>query len=485
MFQKFLKKPIYLAIFIWLLFAWIVFSLYANYDEKLTSNKSEKEKILETEVILNSSLDNSSEEKINKNSEDKVKESTNIIDTQEEKKEKTTMKQVQFTSKQNKRFLNLTKKARDELKEKWIDLFIKLPKNYFHCNKFWCYLNYEEVSKNNKKHFVVKRINSITWEKQTTVYIISYNIKDKGYDISKRLKYTTIQDRSLSCESSSAADIVSYLTASRVWETEIVEQIKNQWIWYNKLPIEDENTWRKYWWNPDVWFVWYIDDYEEEREISEENIEEINFESDLSGIDDLELFEENKIVEIKTEIVKVKARQYSLNWYWVHEKPFLPIYESYWLNAEIINKYDYKKLWLNSKSHLKKLLLELKKWNMVQLWWDYCTLEKYEDWIIAESEVRRKEKIIESMQWNAKNTCSNTSSSRDLKWYIKEDWKDKLFTWLSWQHNFYLLWYTWDINRPSWIIVWDTYTWKHTYSPIEWYRKWSKMQNRSIIVSKK
>lgn len=464
------KRPVYLLIIVWFFLVWIYFSLYASDNEgiekKIIKQSTEKDSTIPKNISIIWK-----EDKVEKELEDEIKQKTEV-------------KQIRFTAKQNKRFLNLSEKARKKLKKEGTDIFIKLPKQYYHCNKFWCYLNYERISKSKKKHFIVKKIDSKTKRQESTVYLISYNIKDKWFDITSRLKRHTIQDRALSCESSSAADIISFLTDSTVTEKEIINKIKWKGIWFNKEPEINEKTWRRYWGNPNVWFVWYIDDFEKEIEVEKEEIDELLFESDLSDIDELIKYEKTHIKEVKTEKIKVKARQHAMNWYWIYETPFLSVYSSYNLKSKIINIYYYKKMWLNPKSHLKKLLIELKKWNMVQLWWDYCTLSEFEDGVIAEKNVRKKEIIIESWKFSAKNTCGQNSDKRKLKWYVRENWKDRLFTWLSGEHNFYLLWYNWDINHPSSIIVWDTYTWKHTYPIKEWYRKWWLMQNRSMIISK-
>ncbi|PIE85346.1 hypothetical protein CSA08_02095 [Candidatus Gracilibacteria bacterium] len=467
-------KSRYIAIPIGFFLVTVVFSLYANYDNEKTS------------IGMKESISNEVLTKIIKQKEKKEeKKSKPVKIIKKNKNSDIIIKKIKFTSNSNKRFLNLTKKSRVKLKEKGISLFISLPKSLYYCNKFGCYLNYKTLSKSDKKYFVIKKVDSKTGEKKSIVYLINYNIKDKGYDISKKLKVTSIQDKSLSCESSSAADIISYLINKEVGEDEIIEKIKIKGNWFSKLPIDEKFSGKVYWGDPDVGFVGHIDDYEEEVEDKKDDIDEINFESELTGLTNLGLFESGFGNGIKTETEKVKVRQYNMNGYGVHEKPLISVYFSYGLKAEIINKFDYKRLGLNPKSHLKNLLLELKKGNMVQLWGDYCTLEKYEDGTIAEEDVREKEKAIENMKGSAKNTCSNTSGDRELKWYIKENGKDRLFTGLSGEHNFYLLGYTGDINHPTGIIVWDTYTGKHIYPPIEWYRKWGKMQNRSIIISKK
>jgi len=237
-------------------------------------------------------------------------------------------------------------------------------------------------------------------------------------DVSSNLKHKRIQERSLSCELSATSDIVAYFINRKVTESYIIKQVDKSF--YNKaLQIVDN---KKIWWNPNLWYVWYIDKL-----------------PDWSD-----------------------AKQYNATWYWVLEKPIAKIYKKLGFKIKVLTNKDYKNNY-NKKWHLSELLKSLSKWSMVQLWWDYCTTPKYED-------------------TDNRNTCKKLTSSRKLEWYYEENWKLIKHTWLVWEHAFYLLWYSWWVENPTHIIVWDTKTGKHKFPIKEWYRKWDKMQNRSIII---
>jgi hypothetical protein len=238
-------------------------------------------------------------------------------------------------------------------------------------------------------------------------------------DISNNFKYKRLQERSLSCELSAASDIVSYFINKKVTEIYIIKQVSKDY--YNK-PFEVINN-KKIWGNPNAWYVWYIDK--------------------LSSWQ--------------------KARQYNMTWYWVLEKPIANIFKDFGLETKIITNKDYNENY-NKYDHLTEILQSINNWNMVQLWWDYCTNPLYEDTA-------------------NKNKCINFSRDRTIEWYYNEDWKLIKHEWLIWEHAFYLLWYKWWVENPSDIIVWDTQTGKHTFPIKEWLRKWDLMQNRSIIIS--
>jgi len=250
--------------------------------------------------------------------------------------------------------------------------------------------------------------------------------KEKKIDISKKLIYKRIQNKNLSCEISATADILSYLLNRNITEDILLTKLsKSQ---YNKLPTTI--NWKKYWWNPNAGYVWYIDKLENWAD----------------------------------------ARQRLMTGYWVLEKPIKKIIDSYWLKSKIINKFNYNHKF-SKKQHLKLILNELEKWNMIQMWWDICTNPKFYNW--------KEHKCFHNWEysWN---------QDRKLIWYYKDkNWKEKKYVGLNWEHAFYLLWYKWDIENPTHIIVWDTYTWKHIYTTAEWMRKWQKMQYRSIIIYKK
>lgn len=247
----------------------------------------------------------------------------------------------------------------------------------------------------------------------------------KWMDISNKMLYKTIQKRALSCEISATADIISYLLWQNITEDELLKIMPKSF--YNKLPYYKD--WKKYWWNPNAGFVGYID----------------------------------KLPDWTT------ARQRLTTGYWILEKPIEKIINQYNLKTKIITQNDYKSDF-SSKEHLQLILTELKKWSMIQLWWDICTNPKYYNW------VEHKCYYWWKNTWNDK---------REISWnYIDQDGKEKKYIWLNWEHAFYLLWYKWNIENPTHIIIWDTFTWKHTYITSEWMRKWKKMQYRSIIINR-
>jgi len=239
--------------------------------------------------------------------------------------------------------------------------------------------------------------------------------------IGDRLKYKSKQKRSLSCELSATSDILSFFENKKITENFVIDLVRKSY--YNTLPILFKN--KRIWWNPNEWYVWYID----------------------------------KLPNWK------KARQYNMSWYWVLEKPIEKVFNKFNYRTKIITSFNYNSNY-NQKNHITEILKSINKWNMVQLWWDYCTNPIYED-------------------TNNKNKCKYLNSERKLEWYYKSKWKLIKYKWLSWEHAFYLLWYKWWVYNPSHIIVWDTITGKHIYNIKEWFRKWNKMQNRSIIIYNK
>lgn len=260
-----------------------------------------------------------------------------------------------------------------------------------------------------------EELNSLVLESAKEKNIIPYN-----YDISDKLKYKRIQEKSLSCELAATADISSYLKNQKVSEEYIISVVEKSK--YNSLPIEQDDI--KIWWNPNKWYVGYIDELPD----------------------------------------GTKSAQSSETWYWVLEKPIAKIFNDFWFKTKIITNKNYNHQY-NQKQHLTEILETLTKWNMVQLWWDYCTDPDFED-------------------TDNKNTCKYFNSDRKLIWYYEENWELIKHEWLIWEHAFYLLWYIWWVDNPSHIIVWDTMTGKHIYAIEEWIRKWDKMQNRSIIIYK-
>jgi len=260
---------------------------------------------------------------------------------------------------------------------------------------------------------------NIVYNHQLALYS-SYNYKDWIFDISSLFPYKRIQEKSLSCESSATADILSSLSWKNYNEDFVINLLDKDF--YNQKPTS--YNWKRVWGNPNKWFVGYID----------------------------------RLSSWK------KAQQFNYTGYWVLESPIAKVFKSIWYNTKIINDTMYNSSY-KEKEHLKELFIELINWNRVQLWGDYCTNPKEDNW--------------------TKNYCNLWEKDRKLSWRYKDGENYKEYVWLSGEHAFYLLWFEWNIESPSKIIVWDTYTWKHSYSLKEWKRKWNLMQNRSVIIYKK
>lgn len=271
---------------------------------------------------------------------------------------------------------------------------------------------------------------------ETIWYKLNLN-KTEVFDISKSIDLKRIQERPLSCESSAAADIISHLKDTKVDEYSVYNLMKKD------MPVESVKSWdNNYWRNPNIWFVGYIDYYWDNKDI--------------------------------------KPYQSKYTGYGVYEKPVAEVFEKFWLKTKIINKQNYNDDFSESQ-HLSFLLNNLKSWNMVQLWWDWCTDSEYEDWVYKSDTFSQ---IDADNNKTAKNYCSTFSRDRTLRWIYNDNWKLKIHKGLSWEHAFYLLWYEWNIYNPEKIIVWDTDTWYHKYDIKEWMRKWSMMDYRSLIVYK-
>ena len=163
--------------------------------------------------------------------------------------------------------------------------------------------------------------------------------------------------------------------------------------------------------------------------------------------------------------------------YGIYEKPLATYTKKYDLVTEIINQDSYTG-WLNAHTHLLKLLQKIEDKNThVLLWWDWCTSPDREDGILKSW----GKWIIPLFPLPAKNTCRLKAVDRIMNWQTPDG---KQISGLSWEHAFVLLWYIWSSTRPTHIIVWDTYTWRHIYWYHEWMRKWSLMHYRSLIITK-
>lgn len=299
----------------------------------------------------------------------------------------------------------------------------------------------------NKKIYleIVDKINEVNidikfkynWKSRTFSYKHVPKFKE-NVDIWDKIKIKRIQKKPLSCELSVASDIITYLDWVDVTEDDVLSIIDKTFL--NKLPFIYH--WLTFWWNPNKWFVWYIDYYWEGK--------------------------------------KIKPTQRNMTGYWVYEKPISEVYNYFWLQNKIITIDDYYESF-SEKEHLSLLLKNVERGNMVQLWGDWCTLEKYDDWKIGKIDMSQ-EKADNKIY--AKNYCQTTLDDRKIEWNYIENFKFKKFTGLIGEHAFYLLWYEWWVNNPKKIIVWDSDTWYHKYDTVEWMRKWKLMDYKSIIINK-
>ena len=162
--------------------------------------------------------------------------------------------------------------------------------------------------------------------------------------------------------------------------------------------------------------------------------------------------------------------------YGIYEVPLAHYAKDLSLVTEIINEYSYSGS-MNPTLHMMSLLEKLEQPNThILLWWDWCTDPQSEDGVLA----KWGRSILSLFPLPARNPCDRSASSRAMNWITQSG---KNITGLSGEHAFVLLGYVGTITNPSNIIVWDTYTGRHVYPYIEWMRKWSLMQYRSLIIS--
>lgn len=299
----------------------------------------------------------------------------------------------------------------------------------------------------NKKYYlkIIDTFNenniSINVKYKNKIYVHNYRyipVYPKNYNKSDKIIIKRLQKKPLSCELSVTSDILTHLKWTNITENDVLNNINKTYL--NRLPYNYED--KIFWWNPNEWFVGYIDYYGEKKDI--------------------------------------KPTQRGMTGYWVYEKPIALVFEKYWFKYEIINNENHNESF-TYKEHLTYLLKNLVKWNMIQLWWDWCTRDEYEDWTIDKKDIN-DEKIKNKI--SAKNYCASTMDDRKLEWYYIENYKFVKHTGLIWEHAFYLLWYEWGVDDPSKIIVWDSDTWYHKYETEEWLRKWELMNYRSLVIFK-
>ena len=330
--------------------------------------------------------------------------------------------------------------SNDGSKTKAFDFTCKKDWNGLSKDKAWCGF----IKKENKDEYgyCLFGKNLKDWT-QKTYY--KFNVYTKGdypfnFDITDKFYKKSIQKKALSCESSAASDIISTIKNKRITEDDVLAKLPHSHYWTTASWWKDG---KRYWGDPEKWFVWYLDQYKWR-----------------------------------------DALQRKYEWYGVYEDPIRKVYSAYGIPTKKINKYNRNNYWLyTTKDQLVYSLKELVKWNYVQLWGDTCTYPQYEDWKLNSPHIEQYQ-ADKGLNW--RNLCDRRVLYKDRKMY----WtyvdpttkKTKNIVWLNWEHAYFLLWYKWNINNPTHIIVWDTNTWRHVYPVNEWIRKWDKMENRSIIV---
>ncbi len=281
-----------------------------------------------------------------------------------------------------------------------------------------------KIESESKKDELVEKVSNKLKQKKANLNLNSKSNKKiypNELDISSKMKYKRIQERSLSCELSAVSDIISYFENTKYEESYIIDLMDKDF--YNKYPVKKGD--KIIWWNPNAWYVWFIDKLP-------------NWE---------------------------KATQTLMTWYWILERPINKLYKWFWYVTRVITNRDYNHNY-SKKNHLREILEAVNNGHMVQMRWDYCTDPRYED-------------------TSLKNTCINFGDDRKMTWYYKDGENLVKHEWMIGEHAFYLLWYKWGIDNPTHIIVWDTNTWKHAYNIKEWMRKRDRMQNRTVIIYNK
>ncbi len=254
-----------------------------------------------------------------------------------------------------------------------------------------------------------------------------FNLRDDFYELS-------LQKKDLSCESSATSDILETMLGTYIHEDDVISKLPVGNT-YNKLPTNQ--TGEKIWWDPNAGFVWKIDN----------------------------------------------ASQKTMTWYGVYEKPIADVYEQYGFETETMSR-DTLDDAITPEIHLEYILTKLSRWNMVQLWGDWCTRPEFDDGVLTTANWVDVNNLWDFI--SAKNGCYNVNSDRTLKWsYEDENWNLIKHEWLDGEHAFVLLGWKWDISNPTHVRVWDTDTWYHMYETQEWMRKWKAMDYRTVVISKK
>ncbi len=163
--------------------------------------------------------------------------------------------------------------------------------------------------------------------------------------------------------------------------------------------------------------------------------------------------------------------------YGIYEAPLANYVRMHNYSASIMHQSMYSGT-MNPETQMSLLLQALDTTDThILLWWDWCTDPQYEDGVLR----KWGSWILEFFPLPGRNHCDRFADARQLKWTTPQ-WKSII--WLSGEHTFVLLGYVGTYKKPSHIIVWDTYTGRHVYPYAEWMRKWSRMDNRSLLISR-
>lgn len=294
----------------------------------------------------------------------------------------------------------------------------------------------------------------------------------KGEDefdrITSKYKIISAQKYELSCEINIASIVYNTLLSKWLTEDEIIATLKTSSPYINKQSQQiSVNNWQK---TKNKW-----------TEVKEEGLPKNKEDKEFYSYKELMEWDYIWWDPDKWFVWEVNWSQRKMTGYWVNEKPLIKFYNKNKLITGHINKDTM--LSTSPEQVLIYLLKQVQEWKMVQLWWDYCSLEKKEDatlwrWKISNEELSQK-------KWR-RNTCNKRAfENRRIYWYAptENNMYYKVDT-IIWEHNFLLLWYKSDWEKLTHIKVYDSYTWYHTYSTEEWLRKWSLLDYRTLIISK-
>ena len=133
--------------------------------------------------------------------------------------------------------------------------------------------------------------------KLISIIVVSLNTKKDflDYSITQDMFQLSLQEKSLSCESSATSDIIASLYWKSIHENEIIQALPKS-LYYQALP-EKHPDGITIWGNPHIWFVGYI-----------------NHSGDIL------------------------AKQKLMTGYGVYEAPIAEVYKKIGLNTQILNR---------------------------------------------------------------------------------------------------------------------------------------------------